>query len=244
MGKLDGKIAIITGAARGQGAAEARLFSQEGAKVVLTDLDDAGGELLAKELGASASYVHHDVSDQDSWAHLVEVVSEQHQRVDILVNNAGIYSTAAFADTAVADLDLLYRVNQRGVFLGMQAVTGLLRAAGGGSIINIGSGAASKAAPNILAYTSTKWAVRGMTKNAALELAPHNIRVNAIHPGIIDTPMLEANSPEAMEAYAAMTPLGRMGVVDDVARTALFLASDDSNFVTAGDFPVDGGLVL
>jgi 3alpha(or 20beta)-hydroxysteroid dehydrogenase len=244
MGLLEGKVAIITGASRGQGAEEARLFAQHGATVVLTDVEDGGGEALARELPGSAMYVHHDVTDHASWDGLMAIVGAQHGRVDVLVNNAGVYRTAPLTETAVDDLDLLYRVNQRGVFLGMKAVVDLMRAGGGGSIINTGSGASSKALPNILAYTSTKWAVRGMTNNAALELAPFNIRVNAILPGIIDTPMLEANPPEAMEAFAAITPLGRIGTVADVAKTALFLASDDSSFVTAGAFPVDGGIVL
>lgn len=244
MGVLEGKIAIITGASRGQGAEEARLFAQHGATVVLTDVEDAGGESLALELPGSAMYVHHDVGDAASWDGLMATVGAKHQRVDILVNNAGLYRTAPFTETDVADLDLLYRVNQRGVFLGMQAVVDLMRAAGGGSIINIGSGASLKAVPNTMAYTATKWAVQGMTKNAALELSAFNIRVNAILPGMIDTPMLDANTPEAMETFAAMTPLGRMGTVADVAKTALFLASDDSDFVTAGSFPVDGGIVL
>jgi 3alpha(or 20beta)-hydroxysteroid dehydrogenase len=241
---LKGKIALITGASRGQGAEEARLFAQHGATVVLTDVEDGGGEALARELSGSAMYVHHDVTDQASWDELMAIVGAQHHRVDVLVNNAGITRMAPFTETDVDDLDLLYRVNQRGVFLGMKAVVDLMRAAGGGSIINIGSGASSKVTPNTLAYASTKWAVIGMTKNAALELAAFNIRVNAILPGLIDTPMLEADTAERIEAFTAMTPLGRLGTAKDVAKTALFLASDESSFVTAGSFPVDGGLVL
>lgn len=244
MGQLNGKIAVITGAARGQGAEEARLFASEGATVVLADVDDAAGKELADQLPGGAVYRHHDVTEEDSWQDLASFVQAEHGRLDVLVNNAGIYRTAPFADTPVADLDLLYQVNQRGVFLGMQAAVEPMRAAGGGSIVNVASAAVLKATPGVLAYAATKWAVRGMSRNAALELAALNIRVNAIHPGIIDTPMLAANPPEAMEAFAAMTPLSRMGRVADVAHLALFLAGDQSSFVTGGDFTVDGGITL
>jgi 3alpha(or 20beta)-hydroxysteroid dehydrogenase len=241
---LSGKVAIITGASRGQGAEEARLFIEEGASVVLTDVEVGGGEALARTLGESARFVKHDVADASSWSALVAMVEAEHGRADVLVNNAGIYRTAPFLETDVADLDQLYRVNQRGVFLGMQAIVGLMRSAGGGSIVNTSSGAAIRALPGILAYTATKWAVCGMTKNAAVELAVDNIRVNAILPGIIDTPMLEANTPEVMEAFATMTPLGRMGLPSDIAKTALFLACDQSSFVTGAQITVDGGIAL
>jgi len=244
MKRLEGKTAIITGASRGQGAEEARLFAEHGATVILTDIAEPAGSALAQELGAVASFVRHDVADPDSWTALMEVVGNEHGRLDVLVNNAGLYRTAPFLDSDVADLDRLYEVNVRGVFLGMQAVAPLMTNSGGGSIVNVASLAAFKAVPNILIYAATKWAARGMTRNAALELAPSGIRVNAIHPGIIDTAMLATNSQEMIDSYAEMTPLGRIGVVADVARTALFLASDESDFVTAGDFPVDGGLAL
>lgn len=243
MGSLKGKVAIITGAARGQGAHEARLFVAEGARVVMTDLNPAGST-LASELGDAAHFVTHDVGDETSWAQVVTEAITRFGRVDILVNNAGVFVPRSIEQSDIALMDLHYRVNQLGVFLGMKAVTEPMKAVGGGAIVNISSSAGLSGMPNMIAYCSTKWAVRGLTRAAAADLAPYNIRVNSVHPGLIDTPMLEANSAEAMETFRAKIPLKRIGQPDDVAQMVLFLASEKSSFVTGGEFPVSGGINL
>ena len=242
--RLAGKLAVITGGARGLGAAKARLFVEHGAQVILSDIEVEDGERLAGELGPAATFLKHDVGDEAAWSEVVDRVRHEHGRLDVLVNNAGINRPMPFLESSVDDMDALYRVNVRGVFLGMHTVAPLMKASGGGSIINVASLAALKSIPNMLAYGTTKWAVRGMTKNAALELAEHGIRVNAIYPGVIDTPMLAAIPLHVTSAYIDSTPLCRLGLPRDVANMALFLASDESDFVTAGDFPVDGGLAL
>ncbi|GAA1018876.1 3-alpha-hydroxysteroid dehydrogenase [Acrocarpospora pleiomorpha] len=243
-GRLEGKVAIVTGAASGMGAAEAALFVAEGAHVVLSDVNDEAGMALAEDLGPNAAYVHHDVADEASWNKLIGLVDSTHGRVDILVNNAGLSRTGTLADLSLDDFDAMVRVNQRGVLLGMRAVSPAMRRAGRGSIINIASGAALRGVPGLLAYTGTKFAVRGMTQVAALELAPDQIRVNVIHPGAIDTPMHRENTPERQTELLALMPLKRLGDPRDVAEMALFLASDASSYVTGADFLVDGGAML
>lgn len=239
---LKGKVAIITGAARGQGAAEARLFVREGARVVMTDVLDDEGKALADELGAMAEYRRHDVTDEQSWNELVSYVESAYGAVDVLVNNAGIYRVSPLTETTTEDYDAMYRVNQRSVFFGMRAVVPAMRRAGKGSIVNTASAAALRGSPGIVAYAATKFAVRGMTKVAALELGEHNIRVNAIHPGLIDTAMLAENSEETMVMLRGMVPMKRLGESAEVAKVAAFLASDAASYVSGGDFTVDGAL--
>ena len=243
-GRLAGKVAIVTGAARGMGAAEAELFVQEGATVVLTDVDDDGGKALADALGDRAEYVHHDVGDEADWQRLVAHVESVHGSVDVLVNNAGVSRGGRLEDLLWDDFDLMVRVNQRGVLLGMRAVIEPMRRAGGGSIVNVASAAALRGEPELIAYTGTKFAVRGMTQSAASELAADGIRVNVLHPGVIDTPMHQQNSPERQEWLVERIPLKRFGASADVAQMALFLASDASSYVTGVDFSVDGGIHL
>ena len=190
MGSLDGKVAIVTGAARGQGEAEARLFVTEGARVMLTDVAPEGAA-IAEALGDRALFSQHDVGSAADWKRVVESTVHHFGRLDVLVNNAAIYRMRSLLDTTDEELDEITRVNQRGTFLGMRTATPAMRAAGGGAIINISSAAGLKGVPNMIAYATTKWAVRGMTKCAALELAADHIRVNSVHPGVIDTPMLE-----------------------------------------------------
>lgn len=241
MSRLQGKVAVITGAASGQGAAEARLFAAEGARVVVTDLSEAGAAVAA-ELGANGHFARHDVAEQADWARVVRETEERFGKIDILVNNAGVYKPAPLLETDAALWDLHYRVNQLSVFLGMRAAAEAMAKTGGGAIVNISSGAGLGNVPGIFAYATSKWAVRGMSKLAASELAPLGIRVNSIHPGIIDTPMLGENTPEQLKFYEDMIPMKRIGTTDEVARLVLFLASDEASYVTGAEITVDGGI--
>lgn len=240
MGTLDGKVAIVTGAARGQGAAEARLFVSEGAKVMVTDVLPEG-EGVAGALGDLAAFSLHDVSSAADWERVVRATTQRFGRLDILVNNAAIYKMRSLLDTTDDEFDQITRINQRGPFLGMRTAAPAMRASGGGSIINISSGAGLRGVRNMLAYAATKWALRGMTKCAALELAADRIRVNSIHPGVIETPMLDHNPAAFNQAMVRATPIGRIGQPDDIARMALYLASDAASFITGAEFAVDGG---
>ena len=246
MGRLTGKVALITGGARGQGAAEARVFAAEGAKVVVTDVLDDDGALVAKELGDGAVFLHHDVTEPEEWRSVVTSAVDAFGRLDVLVNNAGIFRYTPLATTPVEQFDLVVRINQRSVFLGTQAVIPAMTAAGGGSIVNISSIAGLRGSSGTAAYSASKWAVRGMTKVAAMELAPLKIRVNSIHPGIIDTPMLNdllfTGEAAARQAIGDRIPLGEVATAEQVARMALFLASDESDHSTGAEFVVDGGL--
>jgi 3alpha(or 20beta)-hydroxysteroid dehydrogenase len=237
MGRLDNKVAIITGGARGQGAAEARLFGDEGATVVVTDvLDDVGGESAA---GIGAEFLHHDVSSEDDWAAVVADVIDHHGQIDILVNNAGILHGSRLVNYQTADWDRVIAVNQTGVFLGMRAVAQSMIDGGGGSIVNISSVAGLEATFASMAYSASKWAVRGMTKVAALELGRNGIRVNSIHPGLIETDM---TTDFDLDRMLRAVPLGRSGQPVDIANMALFLASDESGYCSGQEFTVDGGM--
>jgi 3alpha(or 20beta)-hydroxysteroid dehydrogenase len=244
MGRLDGLTAIVTGAARGQGEAEARLFAREGAKVVLTDILAEDGARVAADIGPAARFVAHDVSSPDGWTLVIAAAREAFGRIDILVNNAAIVRPLRLEDTDPELYERLFRVNQLGVYLGMRAVIEPMKAAGGGSIINIASVAGLKGAASLFAYASTKWAVRGMSKAAALELARYGIRVNTICPGVIDTPMNDGNSARMMEALVKTTPLRRMGEPWEIAEAAVYLASPAAGFVTGADLTVDGGMAV
>jgi 3alpha(or 20beta)-hydroxysteroid dehydrogenase len=242
MARLDGKVALITGGARGQGESEARLFAAEGARVILTDVLDAEGARVAADI--DGKYHHHDVTDEDRWAEIVNAIAGEHGRLDILVNNAGIFHSSPLTETALSDFRRVIEVNQVGVFLGMKHAGRQMMAQRGGSIVNISSIAGMRGGGNSVAYTASKWAVRGMTKSAAQIFGPHGIRVNSIHPGLIETQMLhqvpgiDANP----EAAVRRIPLGRIADPEDVARLALFLASDDSAYVSGAEITVDGGM--
>jgi 3alpha(or 20beta)-hydroxysteroid dehydrogenase len=240
-GRLDGKVALITGAARGQGAVEARLFVAEGAKVVVADVLDAEGEAVAKELGDAARYLHLDVSQPDQWDAAVTATEEAFGRLDVLVNNAGILHFASIEKMSVEDYMRVVNVNQLGTFLGMKAVIPALRRAGGGSIVNISSIEGILAMGGTVAYASTKFAIRGMTKVAALELGRDGIRVNSVHPGTIRTPMTDEMGD--ITPIARIIPLRRVGESEDVASVVLFLASDDAGYCTGAEFVVDGGVL-
>lgn len=243
-GIMDGRVAIITGAARGQGEAEARLLAEHGANVVLTDVLADLGQAAAADIGAQALFVPHDVSSAEGWQAVVAATLEAFGRVDVLVNNAAISRALKLEHTEPEVFDELYRVNQLGVFLGMQAVLAPMKAVGGGSIINISSVAGLQGTSTLFAYTATKWAVRGMTKSAALELARYNIRVNAIFPGVIDTPINDDNPPGMNDVLVKTTPMRRMGEPREIAEAVLFLASSASSFATGADFAIDGGMSI
>jgi 3alpha(or 20beta)-hydroxysteroid dehydrogenase len=244
MNRFEGKTVLITGAARGQGAAEAVRFHREGANVVISDLAGDAGKELADKLGERVVYVTHDVTNEDSWRDLFATAQRLFGRCDVLVNNAGIYQPASIEATTPELMAQIFRVNQLGTLLGMKHALEPLKSAGGGSIINISSVVGLQGAPNTAAYGGTKWAVRGMTKVAALELAPHGIRVNSVHPGFIATDMLTANSDEMNRHGADVTPLKRHGMPDEVAALVAFWASDESAFITGAEIAIDGGLSL
>ena len=243
MGRLEGKTALITGGARGQGAAEAQLFAEEGANVVLTDVLDEDGERTAGIIGGT--FLHHDVTSEDEWAAVVARAVELHGGVDVLVNNAGIYAEIPLEGDP-DDYRRVIEVNQVGVYLGMRAVAPVMIERGGGSIVNISSTAGMNGGSSV-AYTASKWAVRGMTKSAAVRLGRHGIRVNSIHPGPIDTPMIAdtrmADSGLLDQLLQQHVPLGRMGQPEEVAKLALFLASEESSYSTGSEFIIDGGLL-
>ena len=243
-GRLDGKVAIVTGGARGQGEAEVRLFAAEGAKVLVSDVRVDAGEALAAELGNAVAFARHDVSSEEEWAHAVALVVERFGRLDVLVNNAGIAHTAPIVEHTVADFERITAVNQIGVFLGIRSAVEPMTAAGGGSIVNISSGAGLRGTKYMIAYAASKYAVTGMTAAAAMELARYKIRVNSIHPGVIDTPMLGTNTPEMNTALVKGTPMRRMGDPAEIANAVLFLASDESSFMTGSHVAVDGGAVI
>ncbi|MFM8304156.1 MAG: glucose 1-dehydrogenase [Actinomycetota bacterium] len=249
MGRLDGKVAIISGAARGQGEAEARLFAEEGALVVLGDVLDEPGAEVGAEIGDVARYVHLDVRDEGGWQHAVSVAEKEFGPVDVLVNNAGIFRMAPVVDTSVELFQQIIDVNQIGPLLGVRAVVPSMTRAGGGSIVNVSSTNGINASRDTVAYTATKWALRGMTKVMAMELGPLGIRVNSVHPGGIDTDMVRPRggqtgiSATELDARFAGMPLGRIGQAVEIARLVLFLASDESSYSTGSEFVADGGLL-
>ncbi len=242
MGRVDGKVVLISGGAQGMGAAHARALVAEGGKVVIGDILDEPGQALADELGAqypgSACYVHLDVTQADQWDAAVATANEAFGGLTGLVNNAGIVALGKIGKFDMTQWQKVIDVNLTGTFLGMQAAVGSMKAAGSGSIINVSSVEGLRGAPMVHPYVASKWAVRGLAKSAALELGRHNIRVNSVHPGFIRTPMTE-HFPEDM----VTAPLGRPGQSEEVAAFVVFLISDESSFATGAEFVVDGGLV-
>jgi 3alpha(or 20beta)-hydroxysteroid dehydrogenase len=240
MGRLDGKVALISGAARGQGAAEARLFVAEGARVLLGDVLDAEGKEVAAELGEAAAFTHLDVTDEGSWQAGVDEAESRFGPIDVLVNNAGVLSFGAIDQIELAEFQRVLQVNLQGVFLGIKSVVPSMERAGGGSIVNTSSSAGLQGLPMLGSYVASKWGVRGLTKTAAADLGHRGIRVNSIHPGGVDTPMI-AGSDTTGRSYQRM-PIPRIGRADEVARAVLFLASDEASYTTGAELAIDGGV--
>jgi 3alpha(or 20beta)-hydroxysteroid dehydrogenase len=238
MGRVDGKVVLISGGAQGMGAAHSRMLVAEGAKVVIGDILDGPGAALADELGDAARYVHLDVTQADQWDAAVATAVDSFGTVTGLVNNAGIVALGKIGSFDMAQWQKVIDVNLTGTFLGMQAVVGEMKRNKSGSIINVSSIEGLRGAPMVHPYVASKWAVRGLAKSAALELGHHNIRVNSVHPGFIRTPMTE-HFPEDM----VTAPLGRPGQSEEVSTFIVFLISDESSFATGAEFVVDGGLV-
>jgi 3alpha(or 20beta)-hydroxysteroid dehydrogenase len=240
---FNNKTVLITGASRGQGAAEARLFALAGARVIIADVVVDEGEALAKDIragGGQAQFCTLDVANEKDWAATASFAKEKFGRLDVLVNNAGISLRGVdIGSTTREQWDRVLGVNLTGCFLGIRAAAPLMKAGGGGSIVNIGSTAGING-HFAAAYSAAKWGLRGLTKAAAMEYAPHNIRVNAVHPSILETHMT-AGSQNFIDAMVSMTPLGRGAGVEDVAHAVMFLASDEAAFLTGIDLPVDGG---
>ncbi len=239
MGRVEGKVALISGGARGMGAADARALVAEGARVVIGDVLDEEGGKIAAELGDAARFAHLDVTDPDQWQGAVQTAVEAFGKLDVLVNNAGIANANSLKDFALADWQRIIDVNLTGTFLGMQAAVAPMTAAGGGSIINIASIEGLRGSPGLYGYVASKFGVRGLTKAAALELAPSNIRVNTVLPGLVRTRMTIAIPDDALQI-----PLGRGAKPAEVAACVLYLASDESSYSTGADFVVDGGLTV
>ena len=242
-GRLEGKVALVTGAARGIGAAIARRFTDEGARVLITDADDEGVRQLAAELGAQAR--GHDVTNEAAWQEVVGWAVDTHDAVDVLVNNAGVFLAAPLQDITLDDFRRVQEVNQVGVFLGMRTIAPLMTERGSGSIVNLSSVAGRLGSPYLTAYAASKWAVRGMTKCVAKELAPAGVRVNSLHPGQIETDMharQQERTPELIDKLVAGIPMRRIGAPVEVADAAVFLAADESAYVTGTELVIDGGV--
>ena len=241
MPRLAGKVAIITGAAQGMGAAHAKAFIEQGAKVVLTDLNEEKGAAFAAELGDNALFIKQNVASEEDWATVVAKAEEAFGPVNVLVNNAGISVNKFMLELSLDEYMKIVNINQVSVFLGMKAVAGSMAKAGGGSIVNISS--INGLVGGAVGYTDTKFAVRGMTKAAALNLAHMGIRVNSVHPGVIATPMImQEDAKEAIEEFAKHIPLKRISQPEEVSQLVLFLASDESSYSTGAEFVVDGGI--
>ena len=246
MGKLDGMVALVSGGARGQGEAEARLFAREGAAVMLGDVLDEDGMRVAESIndtGGQAAYAHLDVADQSAWAETVAKTVAEFGKLDVLLNNAGIARFKRIEDSSLQEYLEVIKINQVGVWLGMRAAVRPMREAGGGCIVNTSSIAGLAGYAGLGAYVASKFAVRGMTKTAAAEFAPYNIRVNSVHPGPIDTPMIRDPSLFTRDDgdVSFDGPIPRLGTADEVAKMMLFIVAD-ATYSTGSEFTIDGGI--
>lgn len=241
--RLKDKVAIITGGARGMGAATVRTFVREGAQVVIADRLTDAGEAFAGELGDAAKFVSLDVGDEAGWAALVADTLKRHGRIDALVNNAGVLSFAPIEDIEMTDFDRVFGVNVKGPILGLKHVGRAMREKGRGAIVNISSVDGLRGVNSLALYSSSKWAVRGLTKSAALEFGPHGVRVNSVHPGGVDTDMgnPEHQKGEERNWSYGRVPLQRIGEPQEVAAASLFLCSDEASYITGAELAVDGG---
>lgn len=244
MGKLDGKIAVITGAASGMGIRHAEKFVEEGAKVVLADIAAEAGQKLADELGVNARFFKLNVASAEGWDEVVKFTEKEFGPINVLVNNAGIGIFKLMDDLTVEDFQKTMDVNTLSIFLSLKAVVPAMKKAGGGSIVNISSVDGMRGAATATAYCASKFAVNGITRCAAVELGTSNIRVNTVHPGVIKTPMAEQG--EIAEIIAALeqgVPMKRAGTLDEASNLVIFLASDDSTYCTGAEFVIDGGMI-
>ena len=242
-GRFSNKVFLISGGARGLGEAQARALAAEGGRVVIGDVLADAGRRVAADIGAACAFVTLDATREGDWTAAVEA-AERLGELHGLVNNAGVYAPLSLTDTDTAEFERHTRVNQLGTFLGMRAVVPAMVRTGGGSIVNMSSTVGLRSAPNAIAYTATKWAVRGMTKAAALELADRNIRVNSVHPGPIDTDMLGVRTREENLRRVQQVPMKRLGTADEIAGLVLFLLSDASGYMTGSEVAMDGGAAL
>lgn len=242
MKRLENKVAIITGGAAGMGETHVRLFIDQGAKVVITDINEENGQALADELGENALFIKHDVTDEEGWKKVVAAAEETFGSVNILVNNAGVSPVLSLEESTLEEYMNVVNINQVSVFLGMKYVVPSMKNADSGSIVNISS--INGLNGGVIGYTDTKFAVRGMSKAAAKELSKYNIRVNSVHPGVINTPMVqESDAFEQIQAMVGMIPLQRMAEPQEISQLVLFLASDDSSYSTGAEFIADGGIL-
>ena len=241
MGKLQDKVVVITGGAQGMGELHAKKAIAEGAKVVITDINDELGQKTANSLGDDVLFIKHDVSKEADWNHVIQEVMNKWNRIDVLVNNAGITYNKTIDQISLEDYMKIVNINQVSVFLGIKTVSKIMKSQKQGSIINISS--MNGLVGGAIGYTDTKFAVRGMTKAAAKELSPFNIRVNSVHPGVIKTAMLEQEDvKEAVKEFEKTIPMRRVAQPEEVSNLVCFLASDDASYSTGSEFVIDGGI--
>ncbi|MES3693941.1 glucose 1-dehydrogenase [Staphylococcus cohnii] len=241
MGKLQDKVVVITGGAQGMGELHAKKAIAEGAKIVITDINDELGQKTANSLGDDVLFIKHDVSKEADWNHVIQEVMNKWNRIDVLVNNAGITYNKTIDQISLEDYMKIVNINQVSVFLGIKTVSKIMKSQKQGSIINISS--MNGLVGGAIGYTDTKFAVRGMTKAAAKELSPYNIRVNSVHPGVIKTPMLEQDDvKEAVKEFEKTIPMRRVAQPEEVSNLVCFLGSDDASYSTGSEFVIDGGI--